>query len=105
MECDSIIDDQRSDIVVVDKFKKEVRIIDTAIPGDACISDKNTRKDGKVQTTKRQNCNVRMWMMGRVSVIPAVSVGALTKFKKYFREMRIDMIAEETLKAALLGDS
>ena len=54
-QCDHIIEARRSDIVVVDKLKKETVIIEVEIPGDTKMK---TRKDRETQLVKRRNCQI-----------------------------------------------
>ena len=64
----------RPNIVVIDKTKKEVKIVDVTIPGDVCV---NEREVGKIEKYKVLKDEIkRMWVMKKVIVIP-VAVGAL----------------------------
>ena len=49
MQCDHMIETRRTDIVRVDKVKKETTIIDVAIPGDTKVCDKER---GKIEKGK-----------------------------------------------------
>ena len=40
VQCNSIIEDQRQDIVVIDKTKKEVKIVYVTVPGDVQVSER-----------------------------------------------------------------
>ncbi|XP_029640913.1 uncharacterized protein LOC115215756 [Octopus sinensis] len=103
IQCDFLIDAQKPDIVVADKREKETKILDIAIPGDACRGDKELKRVEKYKLLKVKI--VRMWAMRRVTVTPVV-IGALrvlrTKFKKYARETGIDMRVEHAQNTALL---
>ena len=44
IECDKEIDARTSDIAIVDKLHREVKIIDVAIPGDARVFEKEIEK-------------------------------------------------------------
>ena len=52
IQCDYIIEARRTDIVVVDKVKKETIIIDVAIPGDTRARDKKREKIKKYSLFK-----------------------------------------------------
>ena len=53
------------DIVVVDKVKKEIMIIDVAIPTDTKVCDKKTRKDREIHFVKQRNCQIMANEKGR----------------------------------------
>ena len=44
IQCDKEIQARRSDIVVVDNAKREVRIVDIAVPGDVRVFEKNIER-------------------------------------------------------------
>ena len=44
IQCDKEIEARRPDIVVVDKQKREVKIIDVAIPGDVRVCEKELKR-------------------------------------------------------------
>ena len=44
IQCDNIIEERRSDIVIVNKMEKAAIIIDVTIPGDKRIIDKEKQK-------------------------------------------------------------
>lgn len=52
---DTLIDDRKPDIVVVDKRAKRIDIIGIDIPGDASVDDKKLENMEEMQTTKRRN--------------------------------------------------
>ena len=92
IQCDIKIETRRPDFVVIDKTKKEVKIVDLAMPGDERV---NKRKVGKTEKYKMLKDEIaRMWGMKEVIVIPVV-VGALgaisTGFEKYITVIGIDM--------------
>ena len=64
-QCDHMIEARRPDIVVVDKVKKEIMIIDVAIPEDTRVCDKEQEKDQEIQLVKRQNCQIMANEKGR----------------------------------------
>ncbi|XP_029652327.1 uncharacterized protein LOC115225519 [Octopus sinensis] len=106
IQCESLIEVRRPDIVVVDEGKKEIRIIAPAIPGDSRISDKEREKIKKYRLPKDEVA--RMWTMRKLSVIPVVLgvFGELTtKFEKYITVIGIDMRAEQAQKTVLLWSS
>ena len=104
IQCDKKIEARKPDIVFVDKEKREVKIIDVAIPGDVRVNEKELEKIDKYKPLKDEIA--RLWKMHRVTVIPIV-VGALgaitTRFKKFAREIGIEMRVEHVQKTALLG--
>ena len=61
---------RRQDIVVVDKLKKEIMIIDVVIPGDLRVCDKEREKIKKYSLLKDQIA--RLWQMKKAVVIPIV---------------------------------
>ena len=92
------------DIVVVDKVKKEIMIIDVAIPTDTKVCDK---KQEKIEKYILLNTEIaRLWQMKKVVVI-LILVGALetitTKFDKYIDSLGIEIRIEHVQKSALLG--
>ena len=95
IQCDIKIETRRPDIVVIDKTKKEAKIVDVAMPGDERV---NKRKVGKTEKYKMLKDEIaRMWGMKEVIVIPVV-VGALgaisTGFEKNIAAIGIEMRVE-----------
>ena len=92
------------DIVVVDKVKKEIMIIDVAIPTDTKVCDKKQEKIEKYILLNNEIA--RLWQMKKVVVI-LILVGALetitTKFDKYIDSLGIEIRIEHVQKSALLG--
>ena len=84
--------------------KKEVKIIDVAIPGDVRVCEKELEKIDKYKPLKDEIARLRK--MRRVTVIPTV-VGALgaitTQFEKCVKEVGIETLVEHVQKIALLG--
>ena len=74
IQCDTKIEALRPDYVVIDKTKKEVKIVDVTIHGDVRVNEKEVRKIEKYKVLKDEIA--RMWAMKEVNVIPVV-VGAL----------------------------
>ena len=104
IQCDTKIEAQRPDIVLIDKTIKEVKIVDVTIPGDERVNEREVGKIGKYKVLKDEIA--RMWGMKDVIVIPVV-VGALgaisTGFEKYIAAIGIEMRVEHAQKTALLG--
>lgn len=76
------------------------------ISGDACNSDKELEKIVKYRLLKDEAGS--MWTRRRMFLIP-VAVGVLgvltSKFKKYIREIEIDMRTEQTPKQLIYWSS
>ena len=104
IQCDTKIEAQRPDIVLIDKTIKEVKIVDVTIPGDERVNEREVGKIGKYKVLKDEIA--RMWGMKEVIVILVV-VGALgaisTGFEKYVEAIGIEMRVEHAQKTALLG--
>ena len=96
IQCDTKIEAQRPDIVLIDKTMKEVKIVDVTIPGDERVNEREVRKIEKHKVLK--NVIARIWDMKEVIPIPVV-VGALgaigTGFKKYNSAIGIEMKVEQ----------
>ena len=96
IQCDTKIEAQRPDIVLIDKTMKEVKIVDVTIPGDERVNEREVRKIEKHKVLK--NVIARIWDMKEVIPIPVV-VGALgaiaTCFEKYISANRIEMKVEQ----------
>ena len=104
IQCDKEIEARRPDIVVVDKQKREVKIIDVAIPGDVRVCEKELEKIDKYKPLKDEIA--RLWEMQKVTIIPVVvgALGAITNlFGKCMQEIGIDIRIEHVQKTALLG--
>ena len=104
IQCDTKIEPRRPDVVVIDKTKKEVKIVDVVMSGDVRM---NEREAGKIEKYKVLNDEIaRIWGMKEVIIILAV-VGALgamsTYFEKYIAAIWIEMRVEHAQKPALLG--
>ena len=91
ISCDTKDEARRPDIVVIDKTKKEVKIVDVTIPGDERVNEGELGKIEKYKVLKYEI--TKMWGMKEVIVIPVV-VGALgaisTGFEKYIAALRIE---------------
>ena len=104
IQCDKEIEARRPDIVVVDKQRREVKIIDVAIPGDVRACEKELEKIDKYKPLKDEIA--RLWEMQKVTIIPIVvgALGAITnRFGKFMQEIGIDIRIEHVQKTALLG--
>ena len=104
IQCDKEIEARRPDIVVVDKQRREVKIIDVAIPGDVRVCEKELGKIDKYKPLKDEIA--RLWEMQKVTIIPTVvgALGAITnRFGKFMQEIGIDIRIEHVQKTALLG--
>ena len=104
IQCDRLIQARRPDIVVVDKKKKEVKLIDIAIPGDSRVKDKEQEKIEKYEQLKEEIA--RLWNMKKVTVIPVV-IGALgcisNCFESYMEKIGVEVKLQVVQKTALLG--
>ena len=104
IQCDRVVEARRPDIVVVDIEKKDVKIIDIAIPGVNRVKDKEQEKIEKYQPLKEQIGN--LWNMKKVTVIPVV-IGALGCisycFEEHMEKIGIDVKLQVIQKTALLG--
>ena len=104
IQCDRFIQARRPNIVVVDKKKKEVKLIDIAIPGDSRVKDKEQEKIEKYEQLKEEIA--RLWNMKRVTVIPVV-IGALgcisNCFGSYMEKIGVEVKLQVVQKTTLLG--
>ena len=104
IQTDHVIQARRPDLVVVDKAKKEITIIDFAVPADKNVCDKEKEKIDKYQDLKIEL--KRLWKM-KARVVPVV-VGALGSIPKDLRYWLNEIGLEDVdcgalQKAALLG--
>ena len=104
IQCDRVIEARRPDIVLVGKRSKEVKIIDTVVPGDSRVKEKELEKIEKYQMLREEVR--RIWQVNRFTVIPVV-VGALgvisDKFERYSKKLDVKIAMEVIQKRALLG--
>ena len=79
IQSDHVIEARRPDIVVVDKEKKKVIIVDIASPWDHRLYEKEGEKIGKYQDLKREIG--RLWGIRHLKVVPVVvgTLGAVSK--------------------------
>lgn len=92
IQCNTKIEAWRPDIAIIDKTKKEVKIVDVTIPGDVRVKKRNV---GKTEKYKMLNDETkRMGGMKKV-IVKSVAVGALvamsTDFEKYFAAIGIEL--------------
>ena len=83
IQCDRKIEARIPDIVFIDKKKRDVVIIDVAIPGDDRVKEKELEKIEKYQLLKDEIAKV--WHMRKVIVVP-VDIGALGAVSVNFKE-------------------
>ena len=84
--------------------RREVKIIDVAIPRDVRVCEKELEKIDKYKPIKDEIA--RLWEMQKVTIIPIVvgALGAITnRFGKFMQEIGIDIRIENVQKTALLG--
>ena len=99
-----MVEARRPDIVFVDKKKREIKILDVAVPGDGRVTDKELEKIEKYQLLKEEVG--RIWGMKKVKVIPVVigALGAISdKFDKHTKEIGVQIRLQVIQKTALLG--
>ena len=104
IQCDRKIEARRPDIVFVDKKKREVVIIDVAVPGDDRVKDKELEKLEKYQLLKDEIAKV--WRMRKVFVLPVVimALGAVSvSFKEYMKRISVNVRLGVIQKTALFG--
>ena len=54
IQTDYVIDAQRPDLVVVDKKRRTCKMIDSGVPGDTMIKEKEKEKTEKYQDLRRE---------------------------------------------------
>ena len=99
-----MVEARRPDIVFVDKKKREIKILDVAVPGDGRVKDKELEKIEKYLLLKEEVG--RIWGMKKVKVIPVVigALGAISdKFDKHTEEIGVQIRLQVIQKTALLG--
>ena len=103
VQCDRKIEARRPDLVFIDKKKREVVIIDVAIPGDDRVKDKELEKLEKYQLLKDEIAKV--WRMRKVIVVPVViaALGAVSvNFKEYMKRTGVNVTLEVIQKTAII---
>ena len=104
IQCDRKIEARKPDVVLIEKWTKDVRIIDIAIPGDKRVKDKEIEKLEKYQMLKEEVR--RLWKMKTVTVLPIVigALGAVSqRFTGYVNKVGANIRLEIMQKSALLG--
>ena len=104
IQCDRMVEARQPDIVFVYKKKREIKILDVAVPGDGRVKDKELEKTEKYQLLKEEVG--RIWGMKKVKVIPVVigALGAISdKFDKHTEEIGVQIRLQVIQKTALLG--
>ena len=104
IQCDREVIARKPDIVVIDKEKKETKIIDIAIPGDKRVDEKEREKIDKYRILRDEIA--RLWKMKKVHVIPVIvgALGTVSKnFEKHVSDIGIVLKVEHAQKTALLG--
>ena len=99
-----MVEARRPNIVFVDKKKREIKILDVAVPGDGRVKDKELEKIEKYKVLKEEVG--RIWGMKKVKVIPVVigALGAISdKFDKHTEEIGVQIRLQVIQKTALLG--
>ena len=103
IQTDKEIEHRRTDIVVIDKEKRECKVIDIAVPGDQNIRVRELEKITKHQDLRLQ---VQKLRDVKATVTPNV-VGALgtacEEIKNQLKTIGIPIVISCLQKAALLG--
>jgi hypothetical protein len=104
IQTDKVIQARRPDIVVIDKVKCTVQIIDIAVPADRNVKAKEDEKVMKYQDLRIEIA--RLWKK-KVTVVPVVvgALGGIPKgLQKSLRDLEVEDVECGTLqRAALLG--
>ena len=104
IQCNHLIQSRRPDIVVVEKEKKECKIIDIAVPNDVRVGNKEQEKVEKYQDLRREIA--ALWGMKKTEVIPIV-IGALGMISKkldmWIKKIGVNIKTEALQKSTLLG--
>ena len=103
IQCDQMVEHRKPDIVIIDKIKKEVKIIDIAVPVDSRVKEKEGEKIEKYENLKEEI--ERIWKM-KAMVIPVVigALGAVSRnFDGHIGRLQVRVPVEVIQKTALLG--
>ena len=103
IQCDQMVEHRKPDIVIIDKIKKEVKIIDIAVPVDSRVKEKEGEKIEKYKNLKEEI--ERIWKM-KATVIPVVigALGAVSRdFGGHIGRLQVRVPIEVIQKTALLG--
>ena len=102
VQTDHVIQARRPDVIVIDKEKKECKIIDFAMPYDSRVNAKEVEKIEKYQDLAREV--QKLWNM-RTKVIPII-IGALgttpKKLSKRLEDLGIETRIVELQKTAII---
>ena len=93
IQCDREIKARKPDFVVVNKNERSCGIIDTAIPADIRVSEKEKQKIERYQ--ELQSEIKRMWNIRSIKIIPVIvrTLGCtLKKLKNCIEELGINTI-------------
>ena len=104
IQTDKVLKHNKPDILLMDKIKRKVQIIDIACPFDARVLEKENEKTTNYQDLKWEL--KRIWNCQEITVIPIV-IGALSTIsKKHFdwlEKVSTNVQFEMMQKACLLG--
>ena len=104
IQCDWLIETINPDIVLIEKRKKGIKIIDVAIPGDKRVKEKKIEKLDKCHLLRDE---VRkLWKMDKMIVLPIVigALGAVSqRFAGHIQKMEGNIKLGIIQKTALLG--
>ena len=104
IQCDNVIEARRPDIVIIDKKEKSCIIVDTAVPADGRVHEKEREKVEKYQDLRREIG--RLWQLRKVQVVPVVvgALGSVTKeFDRWIEKLGVPVDIGAVQKTALLG--
>ena len=103
IQCDSLIEVRRPDLIVIDKKEQKGIIIDIAVPADVRVEEKEKEKVEKYQDLKREIR--RLWKLRNVEIVPVV-IGTprsvSTEFDRLIGKLRITCNVGVMQKTALL---
>ena len=103
IQTDEEIEHRRPDIVVIDKEKREFKIIDIAVLGDQNIKVKELEKITKYQDLRLQG--QKMWDVK--STVTPIVVGAFgtvsEELENHLKTIGISIVISSLQKALLLG--
>ena len=104
IQCDHFIQSRKPDIVLVEKSKKECKIIDVAVPDYVRVGNKEEEKVKKYQDLRREIA--KLWGMKKTEVIPNF-IGALgmisKKLETWIKRIGINITTVALQKSMLLG--
>ncbi|XP_067944947.1 uncharacterized protein [Watersipora subatra] len=103
VHTDKVIEARRPDLILINKETKQCHVIDTAIPGDAKVVQKEDEKIGKSKEL-RFEMN-KLWKV-KTKMIPIVIVALGTILMRdiaYLAEVGVNMSFETIQKTAILG--